>query len=226
MESQNSALKNLEIQLSQLATLMSEKIQGPLLSNTEKNPKEHLKEVALRSEEKEKKMEEENILPVKIPFPQNMKREKLDSQFAKFLDILKKIHINIPFTYALLQMPSYAKFLKEILSSKRKLEEAFAVVLAKKCSAILQNELPQKLGDPCSFTIPCTLGGVYFEKALCDSGASINLMSFSIFRKLDLGEIKNTSVSLQFADQRMSDEPIILGRPFLATGKAIIDVHQ
>ncbi|XP_060211955.1 uncharacterized protein LOC132639529 [Lycium barbarum] len=202
-------------------------------------------------------MEEENILPVKIPFPQNMKREKLDSQFSKFLDILKQIHINIPFIDALLQMPSYAKFLKEILSSKRKLVEASVVVLTEKCSAMLQNKLPQKLGDPGSFTIPCTLGGVYFEKALCDFGASINLMPFYIFRKLDLGEIKNTSVSLQFADQSTKkpkgvienilvrvdkfvfpvdfivlemqecrDEPIILGGPFLATGRATIDVHQ
>ncbi|XP_019253793.1 PREDICTED: uncharacterized protein LOC109232477 [Nicotiana attenuata] len=297
MESQNSALKNLEIQLSQLATLVSEKIQGPLPSNTEKNPKEHLKAIALRSgttldepyanrqeknqseqqvdkgenvetpsqpsEEKEaKKKEEKNnknltSFPVTIPFPQKMKREKLDNQFAKFLEILKQIHINIPFTDALLQMPSYAKFLKEILSSKRKLEEVSVVMLTEKCSAILQNKLPQKLGDPGSFTIPCTLGGVYIEKALCDSGASINLMPFSIFKKLDLGEMKDTGVSLQFADQstkrpkgiienvlvkvdkfifpvdfivletkECSDEPIILGRPFLATGRAIIDVHQ
>ncbi|XP_070022059.1 uncharacterized protein [Nicotiana sylvestris] len=146
-----------------------------------------------------------------------MKREKFDNQFAKFLEILKQIHINIPFTNALLQMPSYAKFLKEILSSKRKLEEVSVVMLTEKCSAILQNKLPQKLGDTCSFIIPCTLGGVYFEKALCDSGASINLMSFSIFKKLDLGEIKDRSVSLLFADQ---------SRPFLATGRVIIDVHQ
>ncbi|XP_016487125.1 uncharacterized protein LOC107807283 [Nicotiana tabacum] len=130
-------------------------------------------------------------------------------------------------------------------------------MLTEKCSAILQNKLPQKLGDPGSFTIPCTLGGVYFEKALCDSRASINLLSFSIFRKLDLGEMKDIGVSLQFADQSTKkpkgiienvlvrvykfifpvdfivlekkecpDEPIILGRPFLATGRAIIDVHQ
>ncbi|XP_019239069.1 PREDICTED: uncharacterized protein LOC109219101 [Nicotiana attenuata] len=266
MESQNSALKNLEIQLSQLATLVSEKIQGPLPSNTEKNPKEHLKAIALRSgmtldepyankqeknqskqqvgkgknveipsqpsEEKEaKKKEEKNTknltsFPVTIPFPQKMKREKLDNQFAKFLEILKQIHFDIPFSDALLQMPSYAKFLKEILSSKRKLEKVFVVMLTEKCSSILQNKLPQKLGDPGSFTIPCTLGGVYIEKALCDSGASINLMPFSIFKKLDLGEMKDTSVSLQFAVKECADEPIILGRPFLATGRAIIDVHQ
>ncbi|XP_019240836.1 PREDICTED: uncharacterized protein LOC109220827 [Nicotiana attenuata] len=297
MESQNSSLKNLEIQLSQLAALVSEKIQGPLLSNTEKNSKEHLKAITLRSskeldepyadrqeknqteqhvdkgknfekpfepsKDKQIKNKEEKISekmaapPVTIPFPQKMKREKLDGQFAKFLEILKQIHINISFTDALLQMPSYAKFLKEILSSKRKLEEVSVVMLTEKCSAILQNKLPQKLGDPSSFTIPCILGGVYFEKSLCDSGASINLMPFSIFRKLDLSEMKDIGIYLQFADQstkkpkgiienvlvrvdkfvfpvdfivlemkECTDEPIILGRPFLATGRAIIDVHQ
>ncbi|XP_075103703.1 uncharacterized protein LOC142178272 [Nicotiana tabacum] len=186
-----------------------------------------------------------------------MKRENLAIQFAKFLEILKQIHINVPFTNALLQMPSYAKLLKEILSSKRKLEEVFVVMLTEICSAILQNRLPPKLGDPGSFTIPCTLGGVYFEKTLYDSRASINLMSFSIFRKLNLGEMKDICVSLQFAYQSTKkpkgiienmlvkvdkfvfpidfivlemkecpDELIILGGPFLATGKAIIDVHQ
>ncbi|XP_075112113.1 uncharacterized protein LOC142182091 [Nicotiana tabacum] len=166
MESHNSTLKNLEVQLSQLATLVSEKIHGPLPSNTEKNPKEHLKAITLRSG---KNLEE--------PYADTKGKNQEDQQ----------IHINIPFTDALLQMPSYAKFLKEILSSKRKLEEVSVVMLTEKCSAILQNKLSQKLGDPGSFTIPCTLGGVYFEKALCDSGASINLMPFSIFRRLDLG---------------------------------------
>ncbi|XP_075076882.1 uncharacterized protein LOC142163491 [Nicotiana tabacum] len=196
-------------------------------------------------------------LPVTIPFSQKMKREKLDGEFAKNLEILKQIHINVPFTDALMQMPLYAKNLKEILSSKRKLEEISVVMLTEKYSAILQNKLPQKLGDPGSFTIPCTLGGIYFEKALCDFGASINLMPLSIFRKLDLGEMKDTGVSLHFADQSTKkpkgiienvlvrvdkfvfpvdfivlemkecpDEPIILGRPFLTTGRAIIDVHQ
>ncbi|XP_070002989.1 uncharacterized protein [Nicotiana sylvestris] len=260
MESQCSALKNLEMQLRQLATLVSEKIQGPFPSNTEKNPKEHLKAIALRSEKEVKKKEENNIeklthFPVTIPFPQKLKRKNLDNQFSKFLEILKQIHINIPFTDTLLQIPSYVKFL--ILSSKRKLEEISVVMLTEKCSAILQNKLPQKLGDQGSFTIPYTLGGVYFEKALCDSGASIKLIPFSIFRKLNLAEMKDIGVSLQFADQSTKkpkeiiknvlvrvdkfvfpvdfivlemkecpDEPIILGRPFLATSRAIIDVHQ
>ncbi|XP_019257811.1 PREDICTED: uncharacterized protein LOC109236034 [Nicotiana attenuata] len=231
VESQHSAIKNLEIQVSQLATLISGQIQGALPSNTEKNPKEHLKVISLRS-----------VKSLDDPYAD---REGKPHE-------VKKVNED-----ALTQMPSYAKFLKEILSSKRKLEEVSVVKITEKCSAILQNKLPQKLGDPGSFTIPCIVGGTHFEKALCDSGASINLLPFSIFRKLELCEMKDTGVSLQLADQSTkrpkgiienilvrvdkfvfpidfivlemeenTEVPLILGRPSLATGRAIIDVHQ
>ncbi|XP_019267217.1 PREDICTED: uncharacterized protein LOC109244563 [Nicotiana attenuata] len=93
-----------------------------------------------------------------LPFPQKMKREKLDKCFGKFLEMLKQLYVNIPFTEVLTQMPAYAKFLKEILSSKRKLEETRVVKLNAHCSAILQNKIPKKCGDPGSFTIPCSFG--------------------------------------------------------------------
>ena len=119
---------------------------------------------------------------IPISYPQRLKKSKLDKQFTKFLEVFKKLHINIPFTDALEQMPSYVKFMKEILSKKRRLSEFEIVNLTEECSAILQRKLPQKLKDPGSFTIPCTIGNSIFEKALCDLGASINLMSLSIFR--------------------------------------------
>ncbi|XP_022874210.1 uncharacterized protein LOC111393039 [Olea europaea var. sylvestris] len=92
-----------------------------------------------------------------IPFPQRLQRKKLDNQFAKFVEIFKKLHINIPFADAIAQMPSYAKFLTEILSNKRKLEEHETVCLNEECSAILLKKLPPKLKDSGNFTIPCTI---------------------------------------------------------------------
>lgn len=97
-------------------------------------------------------------------------------------------------------MPSYVKFMKEILLNKRKLGEYETMMLTEECTAILQNKLPPKLKDPGSFTIPCTIGNSYFKKALCDLGASINLMPLSIFRQLGIGEVKSTTISLQLAD--------------------------
>ncbi|XP_070041076.1 uncharacterized protein [Nicotiana tomentosiformis] len=115
----------------------------------------------------------------------------------------KKINVNFPFTEVLFQMPAYAKFLKEILTKKRKIEETSMVKLTKHCSVILQNKLSQKYGDLGSFTIPCSLGSINFDKSLCDSGASINLMPLSIYKKLEreIGEIRLVPISLQLADQ-------------------------
>ncbi|XP_027364442.1 uncharacterized protein LOC113871549 [Abrus precatorius] len=137
----------------------------------------------------------------KVPFPQRLMSSQRDPQFNKFLGILRKLHINIPFVEAISQMPKYAKFLKEMLSNKRKLEEFETVRLNEECSAILLRKLLPKLKEPGSFTIPCTIGNSYFDKALYDLGASINLMPFSVFKRLGMQEPKPTSISLQLADR-------------------------
>ncbi|XP_075499743.1 uncharacterized protein LOC142538271 [Primulina tabacum] len=253
---------------SYLATALRDQNRGQFPSNTEVNPKEQCKAVTLRSGkelevqipkdrvESEKTVEERKneeskteveverppVYKPTLPYPQRFKKKKLDDQFAKFLEIFKKIHINIPFADALEQMPNY---------------EFETVNLTEECSAILQKKLPQKLKDPGSFTIPCFIGGSKCSKALCDLGASINLMPFSIYRELELGEVKPTTVTLQLADRSLTyprgivedvlvkvdkfifpadfvildmeedhDAPLIFGRPFLATGRALIDVHK
>ena len=102
----------------------------------------------------------------KVLFPARLVQHNLDKQFSKFLEVFKKLHINIPFVDALAQMPSHAKFLKEILKNKRKLEDFETVKLNEECSAILLSKLPRKLKDPGSFTIPCTIGSINFDKEI------------------------------------------------------------
>ena len=94
-------------------------------------------------------------------------------------------------------MPKYAKFLKELLSNKRKLEELSTMTLSKSCFAILQNNLPKRLKDPRSFTLPCLVGNLLVEKTLVDLGVNINLMPYELFKKLGLGEPKPTRKSIQ-----------------------------
>lgn len=192
-----------------------------------------------------------------LPYPQRFQKQKLDKQFSKFLDIFKKIHINIHFIDTLKQMSNYVKFLKDIISRRRRLEKFETIKLSEECSAILQKKLPQKLKDPRSFTLPCTIGNLSFDKVLCDLGASINLMLLSVCKKLGLVEMKQTTISLQLADRFIKyprgviedvlvkmdkfifpadfvvldmeeDQEVllILGRPFLATGRTLIDVKK
>ena len=74
---------------------------------------------------------------IPVPYPQRLKKHKLDKQFTKFMDVFKKLHINIPFADALEKMPSYVKFMKDILSQKRRLADFETVNLTEECSAIL-----------------------------------------------------------------------------------------
>ena len=119
------------------------------------------------------------------------------------MEVFKKLHINIPFVDVLEQMPGYIKFMKDILPKKRRLSDFEIVNLIEKCSDIFQRKLLQKLKDPISFTISCTIGNSIFERALCDLGASINLMSLSIFIRLGLGEARPTAVTFQLEDRSL-----------------------
>ena len=121
-----------------------------------------------------------------LPYPQRFMKKNLDEQFSKFLEVFKKLHINIPFADALEHMPNYVKFLNEMMSKKHKVEEFKTISLTEEYSIIVQRKLPKKEKDPGSFTIPCMIGDITLNNVLCDLGASINLMSLSIFRKLGL----------------------------------------
>ncbi|XP_062100221.1 uncharacterized protein LOC133806104 [Humulus lupulus] len=176
-----------------------------------------------------------------LPFPQRFHKKAIDEQFSKFWNIFKKIHINIPFVYAFEQMPNYANFMKEVMSKKRKLEDYEIVKLTEECSAIIKRQLPEKLKDPGSCTFPCVIGELHIEKALCNLGAKVIATTISlqlanhsltyprgiiedVLVKIDIFIF---SVDVVVLDMEEDQEIlIILGRPFLATGKALIDVYD
>ena len=114
--------------------------------------------------------------------------------------MFKKIEINIPFPKALTQMPHYAKFMKDILSKKRKIVEEGIVSLTATYSAVIQKSLPEKMQDPSSFTIPYKIGQANMGKELCNSRANINLIPLSVVKRLSLGELTPTAMTLQMAD--------------------------
>ncbi|XP_050909142.1 uncharacterized protein LOC127122911 [Lathyrus oleraceus] len=114
-----------------------------------------------------------------VPYPQRLVKSKNEGQFKKFVKLLKQLNITIQFKEAITQMPSYAKFLKEIISNKKKLEDNETVMLTAECNVIIQNNMPPKLKDPGRFSIPCVIGKFIIDKSLCDLGASVSLMPLS-----------------------------------------------
>ncbi|XP_038887222.1 uncharacterized protein LOC120077411 [Benincasa hispida] len=146
----------------------------------------------------------EPAVQLNAPFPRRLLKKNDEQQFKRFLELMRQLHINIPLVEALEQMPKYVKFLKDILTKKRRISETEVITLMRECDALVSNKLPKKHNDLRSFTVPCSIRGMDIGHALCDLGASINLMSLSIFKKLGIGEVQPISVTLQLVNRTIT----------------------
>src|SRR6266511_4695686 len=155
----------------------------------------------------------------------------------------------------ILKMPSYAKYMKEIITNKRKIPEAEISTMLANCT--FKYGVPKKLGDPGIPTIPCSIKKNCVKSALCDLGAGVSVMPFSLYKRLDLNKLTPNEISLQMADKSTTipigiceyvpivvanvtiltdfvilempeddNMSVILGRPFLTTAGAVIDRNK
>nr|GEV08266.1 reverse transcriptase domain-containing protein [Tanacetum cinerariifolium] len=183
-------------------------------------------------------------------------RKKATNQMEKFFQIFQDLHFDISFANALLLMPKFASTIKSLLANKDTLFELAKIPLNENCSVLLLKKLPEKLGDPGKFLIPCDFPRMDVCHAMANLGASINLMPLSIYKKLSLPELKPTRMTLKLVDGSITRPkgvaedvfikvgkfhfrtdfvvvdfetdprvPLILGRSFLRTGRALIDVY-
>nr|GEX54069.1 reverse transcriptase domain-containing protein [Tanacetum cinerariifolium] len=123
---------------------------------------------------------------------------------AKFMEIFQDLHFELSFTDALIHMPKFAPMFKKLLNNKDKLIELTKTPLNENCLAIVLKKLPEKLGDPGCFLIPCDFTGLDNCLALADLGSSINLMPLSIWKKLKLPTLNDTKMVLELADRTIS----------------------
>ncbi|GJT67894.1 reverse transcriptase domain-containing protein [Tanacetum coccineum] len=196
-----------------------------------------------------------------LPYPSRISttqksEERSDHQMMMFLQIFRSLQFDLSFMDALLYVPKFASTFKNLLSNKEKLFKLANTPVNENCSAVILKKLPEKLGDPGKFLIPCNFPEIVECLALADLGASINLMPLSIWRKLSLPELTPTQMILELADRSTTRPtgiaedvfvrvgkfhfladfvvvdyvvdprvPLILGRPFLRTARALIDVY-
>ncbi|XP_070025214.1 uncharacterized protein [Nicotiana sylvestris] len=240
--------RNLERKMGQLATNQNTRPAGALPSDIEKNPQvnavtlrngRELEEVPKKKKDKpipegelipkvtqEPKNAAEISEPVEAPrppppFPQRLQKKNDDRMFTKFLSMLSQVQLNISLVDVLREIPKYAKYIKDIVAHKRRLTEFETVALTEECTSRVQNKLSQKLKDPGSFTIPVRIGNIDVGRALCDLGASINLMPLSLFNQLGLGAPRPTTVMLQLADRSIAHPEGVIEDVLLQIGKFI-----
>ncbi|MCI17394.1 hypothetical protein A2U01_0038541, partial [Trifolium medium] len=169
---------------SEIEEVVESRNNGVVENKREKN-NESEQEVSSKKEGSKDKVKTQEEVPYpRIPYPRKKKLKTKDHHFKKFMKMLNSLQVNLPLAEALEQMPLYAKFLKELLTKKRKPLDDDTVDMTEECSALIQKKLPQKKKDPGSFTIPCSIGNLTIGRALCDLGASINLMTLSMMKKI------------------------------------------
>ncbi|GJX19481.1 reverse transcriptase domain-containing protein [Tanacetum coccineum] len=206
-----ASIQNLEEKFDRFADKQSTRPSGSLPSSTQPNPKgssskpyqppqarnEHVNFIFTRSGKS-------YDLPTNPNYQQNTSGTPINFN----------IRINVPLVDVLGGMPNYGKFLKELVSNKHKLEQISSAFLSDESFAMIQNKVPPKLRDLEIFLNPCTFSKAFSCNALADLGASINLMSYSLYAKLSLETLKPTKMSVRLAD-RSFQHPIRIAKNIL-----------
>ncbi|GJS80687.1 reverse transcriptase domain-containing protein [Tanacetum coccineum] len=189
----------------------TEDIQPPLVQDQNKD-KESIKEPSFAQKTK-----------TSLPYPSRLAKEKIhekdDILASKFMEIFRNLHFELSFADALIHMPKFAPMFKKMLNNKDKLIELTKTPLNENCSAVVLKKLPEKLGDPGRFLIPCDFSEFDNCLALADLGASINLMPFSIWKKLRLPGLNDTKMVLELADRTISKPTGVAENVFVKVGK-------
>ena len=135
------------------------------------------------------------------PFPQALRDKKKASKQAGILKVLRQVKVNSPLLDMIKQVPTYAKFLKDLCTIKKGLGIDKKAFMTKQVSSIIQCKTLVKYKDPGSPTISVNIGGICIDKALLDLGASVNLLPYSVYKQLGLGELQPTNITLPLADR-------------------------
>ncbi|XP_023728945.1 uncharacterized protein LOC111876632 [Lactuca sativa] len=164
---------------------------------------EAIKEVERKSTSKSKKPIETEVKVTPAPFPSRLASTKREMEDDEIMAMFRKVEINIPLLDVITQIPRYAKFLKELCTSKKKLKGNQTVKVGENVSAVLQKRLPKKCKDPGVFTVPCKMGNLFVPRAMLDLGASINVLPYSSYKTMGIGPLSKTRVIIQLVDRSL-----------------------
>ncbi|XP_052479599.1 uncharacterized protein LOC128034799 [Gossypium raimondii] len=231
-----------EVSIRELTTSIEKLIsQGKLPSQIEPNPRQNAnnlgQEIAQKKPEKEEQVRPKPPLPKIQPlFLERFNQCRRGKEDKKILETFRNVEINIPLLDAIKQIPRYAKFLKELCTNKKKLTGNEKVNIVENVSAVLQRKMPAKCKDRGMFAIPCKIGHLGIKKAICDLGASINVMPSIVHPERVLEDVMVKVNELIFPadfyvikmeeDSTPGSSDLLLGRPFLSTANTKIEVRS
>ncbi|KAM0990752.1 hypothetical protein ACFX2C_009225 [Malus domestica] len=170
-------------------------------------------------------------IPLNVPFPGRFRQSKKEEAEKDILETFRKVQVNIPLLDAIKQVPRYAKFLKELCTTRRRISNKEVVQVSENVSAVLQRKLPPKCKDPGSFTIPCVIGELKNDGVIIQLANRSNAYPKGVLEDV-LVQVGNLIFPANFYVLDMEDSPhstplpILLGRPFMKTARTKIDVFK
>ncbi|KAM1635051.1 hypothetical protein ACFXTN_011916 [Malus domestica] len=172
-----------------------------------------------------------NVFPLNVPFPNRFKQTKKEEAEKDILETFRKVQVNIPLLDAIKQVPRYAKFLKELCTTRKRMSTKEVVKVGENVSAILQRKLPPKCKDPGSFTIPCVIGELKNDGVIIQLADRSNAYPKGVLEDV-LVQVNHLIFPADFYILEMDESdhtpslPILLGRPFMKTARTNIDVFN
>ncbi|CAN1240683.1 hypothetical protein LINGRAPRIM_LOCUS2823 [Linum grandiflorum] len=146
-----------------------------------------------------------DVPPPHVAYPERFQADLKKESFEKFCERLQDLHFTLPFIEAITKLPEYSKFMKEIFTNKKRLMEAANIGPREECLSLSSTlDLLRKLKDPGSFLLSCKINDRVIEGGLADLGASVNVMSHSLYDKLGLGPLSPSKTRIQLADRSLT----------------------
>ena len=173
-------------------------VQNEPLGDDEVSDKPHVHRANVVDVEPEK--DKASHVP-SAPYPHRLRAPKKVNNHSEIYELFKQVKLNIPLLDAIKQIPSYAKFLKDLCTVKRKLGVNKDAFMTEQSTSLIRNNFPPKYKDLGSPTISIVVGNSKLGHALVDLGASVNLLPYSVYVELGLGELEPTNITLQLADR-------------------------
>ncbi|KAM2196781.1 hypothetical protein ACFX1Q_000269 [Malus domestica] len=172
-----------------------------------------------------------NVVPPNVPFPRRFMQSKKEEAEKDILETFRKVQVNIPLLDAIKQVPRYAKFLKELCTTRKRISSKEVVKVSENVSAVLQRKLPTKCKDPGNFTIPCVIGELKNDGVIIQLADRSNAYPKGVLEDV-LVQVNHLIFPADFYVLEMDESdhspslPILLGRPFMKMARTKIDVFN
>ncbi|KAF8111959.1 hypothetical protein N665_0070s0029 [Sinapis alba] len=168
----------------------------------------------------------------KLPYPVKQKKSRRDLEAAKCKEMVSELTVKLSFEDVVEMMAALKRYVKSLVTNKASPKES-VMSISKRCSTLLQSIVPENMEDPGSFVLLCEIEGAIFTRDLCDLGSNVNLMPYTVAKRLGFTNFRPTKIQLVFADRSVRhpvgvvlDIDVVIGNYKIPADFVVLEMNQ